>query len=212
MSKMLNSINDLVKISDGDSVSKHSLILLYWFAKTIHIDDWDNMRLTFDVNRGDCGSHWYGNYEHMLEPLPSGYNYYTIGNLYKGHSSLLLNYVVNPPRTYEGNNRDRIIVRVQRGGETIDQVYITQHASDPQWSSYDARCTYRISPTLIKQLRRLNVNENQMPHLRELLRSEGNNFQTRPSPDYQCSCLLVLIFLLVLVLFCIFYFFGKHAS
>lgn len=68
------------------------------------------MRLTFNVNRGDYGSHYYGSAEALLDRPPSEYHYYTTGNL----SGSIPNYVVNPPKKEAGDKRDRIIIRVQR--------------------------------------------------------------------------------------------------
>lgn len=184
MSRRLDSITDLKKISFGESVPKHSLILFYWFANTIDIDDSDNMRLTFDVNRGDYGSHRYYNDEKLLEPPPSGCSYYTIGNLYQDQFRLLPNYVVNPPREYVGDNRDRIIVRVQlqnteQEGKTIDQVYITQHCSGHQRSPYESRHTYQITPNLLRELRLFCIRENQLQlsQLRQQFNSGANDSQ-----------------------------------
>lgn len=186
--RRLDSINDLKKINFGESVPKHSLLLLYWFANTIDVDDSDNMRLTFDVNRGDYGSHGYRNLEALLDPPPPGYDYYTIGNLYQDQFRLLPKYVVNPPREYAGNNCGRIIVRVklqdgEQGEKTIDQVYITQHRSGHQGSSYDSRHTYRITPNLIRELRLFCVRENrlQLLHLKKQFKSRAN--------DVQISCI-----------------------
>lgn len=182
--RRLNSIGDLKKINFGESVPKHSLILLYWFANTIDINGQDIMKLTFDVNRGDYGSHYFHNSETLLDPPPPEFCYYTIGNLYQDHSRLLPSYVVNPPKEYAGHNRDRIIIRVQTenlggGGEIIDQVYITQHLSGRQGSSYDSRHTYQITTNLLKELRLFCIRENQfqLSHLKKQLKSNINDFQ-----------------------------------
>lgn len=179
MFERLNSISDLKKINFGESVPKHSLILLYWFANAIDIDDWDLIRLTFDENSEDYGSHWYGNFEKLLDPLPSGYGYYTIGKLSQDQFRPLPNYVVNPPTEYAGDNRDRIIVRVQlqyrkQGAKTIDQVYITQHYPGHQVSSYDSRHTYRITPNLIRELQRFGGRAN-LSHLRQQFNSRASD-------------------------------------
>lgn len=182
----LDSISDLKKINFGESVPMHGLILLYWFANAIDIDDSDNMRLTFDVNRGDYGSHKYHNSETLLAPPPSGYHYYTIGNHYKDPYRLLPNYVVNPPREYAGDNRVRIIVRVQlqnreQAGNTTDQVYLTQHLSEDQGPSYDSDHTYRITPKLLRELRIFCVRENQLQllQLRDQFNSSISDSQIR---------------------------------
>lgn len=183
--RRLDSVRDLNIIYSVESVPKHSLILLYWFANTIDIDGQDIMKLTFDVNRGDYGSHCFHNFETLLDPPPPEYRYYTIGNLYQDQSRLLPNYVVNPPPEYAGDNRDRIIIRVQMlnlgggGGEIIDRVYITQHHSGHQGSSYDSRHTYQITTNLLKELRLFCIKENQLQlsHLKKQFKSNVNHFQ-----------------------------------
>lgn len=171
-----------MRINFGESVPKHSLILLYWFANTIDIDEWNNMWLTFDVNRGDYGSHRYHNSEHLLDLAPPGYGYYAIGNLYQGEFARLPNYVTSPPGQYAGDNFDRIIVRMknkQRGRKTIDRVYITQHLCRYQGSSYDPRHTYRITLNLIAQLQTFAVGANQLhlSHLRQQFETRVDDFQ-----------------------------------
>ncbi|KAK1878202.1 Colicin I receptor [Dissostichus eleginoides] len=74
--KTLKSINGLKKINFGQSVPKHSLLLLHWFANQIDIDNNDIIQLTFDPNSGEYGSHHYGNYErcwtHYLGEINTG--------------------------------------------------------------------------------------------------------------------------------------------
>ncbi|XP_078125378.1 uncharacterized protein LOC144529892 [Sander vitreus] len=166
--KKLNSINDLKKINYGQSVPKHSLVLLYWFANTVDIDENNVIRLTFDPNSGDYGSHHYGNFEGLLDPLPWGnrYRYYTIGNLNRETSMPLPPYVVRPPTEDMGGNRDRIIIRVREQnivGQAlqIDQVYITQHIQHQ--GTYDPDHTYQITTNLLRQIREFSVGDNQQP-------------------------------------------------
>uniref|UniRef100_A0A8P4KKR7 Uncharacterized protein n=1 Tax=Dicentrarchus labrax TaxID=13489 RepID=A0A8P4KKR7_DICLA len=165
--KMLNSINDLMRVNFGPSVPKHSLILLHWFANTVDIDNDNFIWLTFDPNSGDYGSHHYGNYQRIL---PRGYQYYTVGNLNQDTSMQLPAYVVNPPTEYSGRNRDRIIIRVQEqdtrnGALRIDEVYITQHYDtfDHQRTSYDPDHTYQLTIYLLRQIREFSVAQNQRP-------------------------------------------------
>jgi len=61
--RKLKSISDLKNINFGQSVPKHSLLLLHWFANTVNIDENNVINLTFDPNDGDYGSHYYGNFE-----------------------------------------------------------------------------------------------------------------------------------------------------
>uniref|UniRef100_A0A8C9XHQ6 Uncharacterized protein n=1 Tax=Sander lucioperca TaxID=283035 RepID=A0A8C9XHQ6_SANLU len=184
--KKLNSINALKKINYGQSVPKHSLVLLYWFANTVDIDENNVIRLTFDPNSGDYGSHHYGNYEGLLDPLPRGnrYRYYTIGNLNRETSIPLPPYVVRPPTGYVGGNRDRIIIRVREQnivGQAlqIDQVYITQHIQHQV--TYDPDHTYQITTNLLRQIREFSVGDNQQPmqYLRSLYGSNADVLHIR---------------------------------
>ncbi|XP_075942227.1 uncharacterized protein LOC142944909 [Anarhichas minor] len=205
----IDSINDLKKINFGQSVPKHSLVLLHWFANTVNIDNNYIISLTFDPNGGDYGSHHYGNYEGLLDPLPQGnvYQYYTIGNLYQGTSMPLPDYVVRPPATeYVGSNRDRIIIRVReqntgrRALQSIDQVYITQHydTSENQGTPYDPDHTYMITTNLLRQIRQFSVRQNQQ----QLLQLR-NNFRSNANiPDIRntwgdLACLGLLLFIVI---------------
>ncbi|XP_077397869.1 uncharacterized protein LOC144033555 [Festucalex cinctus] len=183
--KKLNSINELKKVDFGRAVPKHSLLLLHWFANTIDIDNNDVIWLTFDPNLGTYGSHHYGNYERVLNPLPRGngrYRYYTIGNLFQGRSDLP-NYVLHPPNAeYRGRNRDRIIFRVRehntgrQNGETVDEVYITQHYENSnEGTRYDPAYTYQITINLLRQIRAFSVEDNQGNSLVELSEDFGSN-------------------------------------
>ncbi|XP_028456023.1 uncharacterized protein LOC114570023 [Perca flavescens] len=201
----LRSINALQKINYGQSVPKHSLVLLYWFANTVEIDNNNVIRLTFDPNDGDYGSHHYGNYEGLLDPLPLGnrYRYYTIGNLNHETSMPLPLYVVRPPTGYVGGNRDRIIIRVREqniAGQAlqIDQVYITQHydTSEHQGTPYDPDHTYRITTNLLRQIREFSVGEiqQQLLHLRNLYGSNADVLHIRNTwGDLACLGLLLYI-------------------
>ncbi|XP_042360368.1 uncharacterized protein LOC121956291 [Plectropomus leopardus] len=185
----LESICALKKIDFDQSVPKHSLVLLYWFANTVDIDNNNVIRLTFNPNSGDYGSHQYGNYERVLDPLPRGNRYYTVGNLHRGTSVPLPHYVVNPPTEYVGTNRDRIIIRVseqntgRRALQSIDQVYITQHydTSEGQGTRYDPAHTYRVTINLLRQIREFSEGQNQqqLQYLRNLYRSNADDFLLR---------------------------------
>ncbi|XP_035510977.1 uncharacterized protein LOC118323152, partial [Morone saxatilis] len=197
------SINDLMRVNFGPSVPKHSLILLHWFANTVDIDNDNFIRLTFDPNSGDYGSHHYNNYERIL---PRGYRYYTIGNLYQETSMQLPAYVVNPPTEYSGRNRDRIIIRVREqntrnGALRIDEVYITQHYDTYglQGTLYDPDHTYQITIYLLRQIREFSVGQNQRPlsHLRNHFGQNIEDFQllhiTNTCGNLACLGLLLCI-------------------
>ncbi|XP_035852392.1 uncharacterized protein LOC118492900 isoform X2 [Sander lucioperca] len=199
----LRSINALKKINYGQSVPKHSLVLLYWFANTVEIDNNNVILLTFDPNDGDYGSHHYGNYEGLLDPLPRGnrYRYYTIGNLNRETSVPLPPYVVHPPTEHMGGNRDRIIIRVREQnivGQAlqIDQVYITQHYDtyETQGTPYDPDHTYQITTDLLRQIREFSVgaNQQQLLHLRNRYGSNADVLHIRNTPDDLASLILLL--------------------
>ncbi|XP_075942219.1 uncharacterized protein LOC142944905 isoform X2 [Anarhichas minor] len=201
----LDSINALKKINFGQSVPKHSLVLLHWFANTVNIDNNYIISLTFDPNGGDYGSHHYGNYEELLDPLPRGnvYRYYTIGNLNQQTSMPLPDYVVRPPATeYVGRNRDRIIIRVReqntgrRALQRIDQVYITQHIEHQR--EYDPDNTYRITTNLLRQIREFSVGQNQQ-QLLQLRNNFGSNADVSHIRNTwgDLACLGLLLFIVI---------------
>uniref|UniRef100_A0AAV2L5Y8 Uncharacterized protein n=1 Tax=Knipowitschia caucasica TaxID=637954 RepID=A0AAV2L5Y8_KNICA len=168
--RMLNSIKDLKEVDFGRSVPKHSLLLLYWFASNININD-NNIRLTFDPTT-DFGSHRYYNIEGLLDQLEEGFHYYTIGNLNLNED--FPGYVRNPPdRQYEGGNLDRIVVRQDSHDDSIDGVYLTQHT--PGSAEYDPDHTYQISPTLLRQIRQFSTQT--ITSLRQRFRSNINDQQ-----------------------------------
>lgn len=182
----LKSIEDLKKINFGQSVPKHSLLLLYWFANTVVIDNNNVIRLTFNPNSNDYGSHHYGNFERMLDPLPQGnvrYRYFTVGNLHQERSTELPSYVLFPTTGYEGDNRDRIIFRVREhnGGwqdlQVIDQVYITQHyeTHEQQGTRYDPDHTYQVTTRLLNNIRAFSADGNGRNHLTQLRDRFGSN-------------------------------------
>ncbi len=203
--KRLNSIKDLKTIDFDQSVPKHSLLLLHWFANTVDIDNNNVIQLTFDPNSGDYGSHHYGNYERLLDLLPRGYRYYTLGNLYQGTSIELPSYVVNPRWEYQGRNRDRIIIRVQENTgqgvmQRIDQVYMTQHydTSENQGTPYDPAHTYQITVNLLRQIREFSVRDSHLPllHLRNRYGSNADDFHIRVTWG-NLACLGLLLYIVI---------------
>ncbi|XP_045898966.1 uncharacterized protein LOC123966925 isoform X2 [Micropterus dolomieu] len=199
----INSINDLKRINFGQSVPKHSLVLLHWFASVVDIDN-NVIWLTFDPNNEDYGSHHYGNFEELLDPLPWGYRYYTVGNLYQDTLIQLPSYVVRPPDPeYVGRNRDRIIIRVREQNtrlRSIDQVYITQHyePSENQGTPYDPTHTYQITTNLLRQIREFSVGENQqtLTRLRNRFRSHADEFHIRNTWRH-LACLGLFLFIVI---------------
>lgn len=146
----LNSINDLKRIDFGRSVPRHSLLLLYWFANAVNIDNRNTITVNFDPN-ADFGSHYYGNSDNRLS-LPWGCRYYTVGNLYGSTSNELPGYL----RSSNPENRDRIIFSAERQqypgrAYIISHVYLTQH--EPNSNDYDPYHTYQVSINLLRELR-----------------------------------------------------------
>ncbi|XP_072299545.1 uncharacterized protein [Eucyclogobius newberryi] len=205
----LKSLNDLKKIDFGQSVPKHSLLLLHWFANVIDIDNNDVLHLTFDPNAEDFGSHHYGNYEDMLDPLPQarGYSYYTVGNLRETTANELPEYVLHPPdRECVGNNMDRIIFRVQdrnSGVNRIDRVYLTQHYghNERQGTRYNPEQTYNISPRLLQEMRLFAVEDNprSLRELRDMFDSDADNSQLRDLQNIWGHSLALIGLLLFIV-------------
>ncbi|XP_069381801.1 uncharacterized protein [Paralichthys olivaceus] len=177
----LNSIDDLKKINFGQSVPKHTLLLLHWFANVVDIDSNNIIQLTFDPDDDDYGSHHYGNFDRLLQYTPySCAKYYTVGNILLDGHEQLPDYVTRPRAGYEGGNMDRIIFRVRQQNEgwqtsqQIDQVYITQHYGIPGNKTYDPDHTYEITTNLLRQIRDFSVGENQQS-LQQLRNHYGSN-------------------------------------
>ncbi|XP_035763953.1 uncharacterized protein LOC118454213 [Neolamprologus brichardi] len=158
----LNSITDLRSVGFGQSVPEQGVWLLRWFASEIDIDINGDISLTFEPTGYDYGSHRYHNDEQLLDPLPRGHQYYSLGNVRQQGSLRLPHYVTHPQSEHEYGNRARIIIRVweqnvgRRTSQRIDRVYITQHyeTSEHQGTEYDPLHTYRVTTNLLRALRR----------------------------------------------------------
>uniref|UniRef100_A0AAQ6ITU2 Uncharacterized protein n=1 Tax=Anabas testudineus TaxID=64144 RepID=A0AAQ6ITU2_ANATE len=180
--RRLNSIRDLSDIDFGQTVPEQCLVLLYWLASTVEIDN-NVIWLTFDPNNVDYGSHHYGNFEGLLDQF-QGHRYYSVGNIYKETSVQLPAYYVNNGN--EDRNRARIIlgfrrVNAGRQQQRIEAVYITQHFWNYQGegTKYDPQHTYEISMNLLREIREVSVRGNQMPLaiLRDRYARNINEFQ-----------------------------------
>uniref|UniRef100_A0A3Q0T872 Uncharacterized protein n=1 Tax=Amphilophus citrinellus TaxID=61819 RepID=A0A3Q0T872_AMPCI len=141
--RVLRSINDL---------PMDSRELLHWFANETDIDTNGVIRLTFG---GDYGSHHYYNSERLLDPLPWGYQYYTLGNINQRTSQQVPS---------QGRNKARNIIRVREQNtgsqsQIIDQVYITRHYQefDHHRSAYDPDQTYEITTSLLREIRGFRI-------------------------------------------------------
>ncbi|XP_067333387.1 uncharacterized protein [Channa argus] len=206
----LDSINDLKKINFAQSVPKHSLLLLYWFADTVRIDNNNVIRLTFDPNDGDYGTHYYGNFERVLDPLPQGYRYYTVGNLNHRSPVQFPPYVTHPGTEYDGRNRDRIIFRVRgqnlehQDWPRIDRVYITQHyeTSERQGTRYEREHTYQVTTNLLRQIRAFSAEPNQWNSLSEVRDNFESNADDSKLQDIRntwghLACLGLLLYIVI---------------
>lgn len=180
--RRLNSISDLRGINIGRSVPETSIALLYWFANTVEIDDNDHIWLTFEPTDGDYGSHYYGNFEGLLCPLPWGHQYYSVGNIYQDSPVELPHYVVNQTTEDMEENIARIIFsyRGPNRSRRIDRVYLTQHYETSQYegTQYDPQHTYEITSNLLREISQFSVGHNQrsLRHLRNQYARNTNNF------------------------------------
>ncbi|CAI5675205.1 unnamed protein product [Oreochromis niloticus] len=202
--RKLNSITDLRSVGFGQFVPVQSLRLLHWFANEIDING--DISLTFDPNSFDYGSHHYRNDEQLLDPLPWGYQYYSLGNIHQQGSLRLPHHITVFQSEYEDGNRARIIIRVwepnhgRRTSRIIDRVYITQHyeTSEHRGTEYDPLHTYRVTTNLLRALRRFSLDPNNlvMP-LRDNFESSADDSQLSEESNtwgyVACLGLLLLI-------------------
>ncbi|XP_056434881.1 uncharacterized protein LOC130372750 [Gadus chalcogrammus] len=206
---ILNSINDLKKIPFGQSVPKHSLVLLHWFASTIGFDNNDAIVLTFEPNHGDYGTHHYGNYERVLDQLPFGQRYYTLGNInpmINNNGNSLPSYFtgqINHLLGGEELNRARIIFALSYRN-TIGQVFITQHypVNQNQGTVYDPVHTYRITINLLRELRVFSVDRRQRSELSEIGGNIGSGINDHELSSVrntwgQLACVGLLLFIVI---------------
>uniref|UniRef100_A0A8C5A3Z6 Uncharacterized protein n=1 Tax=Gadus morhua TaxID=8049 RepID=A0A8C5A3Z6_GADMO len=206
---ILNSINDLKKIPFGQSVPKQSLPLLHWFANTIGFDNNDLIELTFEPSNGDYGTHHYGNYEGVLDRLPAGQQYYTLGNInpmINNNGISLPSYVaghVNHLLGGEELNRARIIFSLL-DQDTIDQVFITQHyeANQDLGTGYDPVHTYQITFNLLRVLRVFSLDRRQHSELSEIGGNIGSGITDHELSSVrntwgQLACVGLLLFIVI---------------
>ncbi|KAJ0050789.1 hypothetical protein NL108_006154 [Boleophthalmus pectinirostris] len=149
----LNSIDDLKNNYDyrENPFPKHGFGLLQALAYSVNIDNDDNVNPdeTYYPEQ-HFGSHPYNNEENLLDPVPEGCTYCTMGNHTSNDTDPIM-------------NRARIILCVNETSCQIHQVYFTQHykwdESRPQNTEYDPNHTYKISPQLLKELRTFSFDE-----------------------------------------------------
>ncbi|MED6231651.1 hypothetical protein ATANTOWER_001996 [Ataeniobius toweri] len=156
------TLNSIIEVKICVPQPTNILELLRWFANIVNIDNYGTIRLTFDPNT-DYGSHHYGNFENILDRSPSGYKYYTVGNIHKDSSKQLPPYVRSGSSGSIGWNRARIIFSATEynGIWNIRQVYITQHygTSIYNGTNYDPEHTYLITTNLLREFRGRSVAE-----------------------------------------------------
>uniref|UniRef100_A0A8C5FW09 Uncharacterized protein n=1 Tax=Gadus morhua TaxID=8049 RepID=A0A8C5FW09_GADMO len=178
-----------LKIPFGQSVPQHSLVLLHWFANTIEFDNNDLIELTFEPSNGDYGTHHYGNYEGVLDPLTPGQQYYTLGNInpmINNNGISLPSYVaghVNHLLGGEELNRARIIFSLL-DQDTICQVFITQHyeANQGLGTGYDPVHTYQITFNLLRVLRVFSLDRRQHSDITKYKPLEVMTVEVRAGP------------------------------
>lgn len=165
----LNSIKDLKKIQ---STPEEMLVLLYWFATTVEISRNNQIWLPFDPNN-DYGSHHYGNYQRVLDPLSHGHRYYTVGNINEDSSVELPSYVHDH---MSERNSARIIFEVtgSNTGQRIVRVFVTEH--------YEPRQTYEVSTNLLRQIREFSVEDNHT-NLRDRYSRNTHDFEINDNTE-----------------------------
>ncbi|CAI5675197.1 unnamed protein product [Oreochromis niloticus] len=205
--RKLNSITHLRSVGSDRSAKEDCLQLLHWFANTVDINTNDDIRLTFGPNLRDYGSHQYHNRQ-LLEPLPGGYQYYSLGNIHREGSLRLPPHVIQLEQ--DDRNRARIIIRVreqnvdERISRIIDRVYVTQHYEEAEHrgTDYDPQHTYEITTSLLRAIRRFPMDSDDINLLRSLrnrYRSDADDSQLSEirSKWRDLACLGLLVFIVI---------------
>ncbi|XP_026019485.1 uncharacterized protein LOC113020033 [Astatotilapia calliptera] len=151
---------------------------------------------------GDYGSHHYRNDEQLLEPLPWGYQYYSLGNIHREGSLRLPHHVFQ--LEHEDGNRARIIIRVREPNQRIDRVYITQHygTSEHRGTDYDPQYTYEITADLLRAISKFSMDSNDinlLMSLRDHFRSSADDSQLSEMRNTwgHLACLGLLLFIVI---------------
>uniref|UniRef100_A0AAY5F430 Uncharacterized protein n=1 Tax=Electrophorus electricus TaxID=8005 RepID=A0AAY5F430_ELEEL len=164
---VLKNIKDLKnKTTFGQEFPQHGLLLLFWFANNVEIDQNEVIwPLNFNPAQRGYGFHRYCNgvsdqvTQRTALPDVSNMNsvYYALGNL--NDPSQLPSYVTQDYYNKGGptGNIDRVVIRFSNNERTIEEVYITQHYVDRnRGSGYDPDNTYRIRPSLLREIQGIN--------------------------------------------------------
>ncbi|XP_028831617.1 uncharacterized protein LOC114787877 [Denticeps clupeoides] len=188
---VINSIKDLDNKGFGQNFPQHGLMLLYWFASIIDIDQNDIVRFKeqhFDVTTGYPFS-MYPNDNHFLPDLEPTTSYYSAGNFLEGTAHRFPTYVTQDfynSFNFPTRNRDRIILRVDKWYDPvrIDRIYIARESNyakaAPSVPTADPPPPYQITVNLLRQIislsktphREIHPNTNQSLTIAENMFSE----------------------------------------
>lgn len=141
----LNNEEELKETGFGYPPPRHGLALIKWYVRTC-IDN--NMVALCNPVTGEFGFHEFHNSGFLLPPLKDKrmYMYFTIGNLHYRHSNDLP-YEVR--KYYDPHNQlsnmDRVIVKLNRNKNKIEEIYISEH--------YNPSRTFQLGASLISDLR-----------------------------------------------------------
>lgn len=206
--RKLNSITHLRSVGSDISAQEDCLCFLHWFANTVDINTNDDIRLTFSPNHRDYGSHQYHNREQLLDALPRGYQYYSLGNIHREGSLQLPDHVIQSE--HQDGNRARIIIIIRQQNmrrqtsRIIDRVYVTQHyeAAERRGRAYDPQHTYEITTDLLRAIRRFPMDSDDINLLRSLrnrYRSDADDFQLSEIRNEwgHLACLGLLVFIVI---------------
>ncbi|KAJ0050804.1 hypothetical protein NL108_006165 [Boleophthalmus pectinirostris] len=166
----LNSTDDL------NPIPEHNILLLHLLANHVSIDNNNNVYPDPDFDpTTDYGSHYYRNKEDLLDLLPIGCRYYTIGNFMFNNnnnnrpntcssSKKVPSYVCKPKGLNTHNtNRARILLCLNQYNSRIQQTYLTQHYEwdrfTPRNTAYDPARTFEINPELLRELKQFSFSD-----------------------------------------------------
>ncbi|KAF4102946.1 hypothetical protein G5714_015829 [Onychostoma macrolepis] len=150
--KTLNTEEELKETGFGFPPPRHGLALIKWYVKTC-IDN--NMVALCNPVAGQFGFHEFHNSGFLLPPLKDKhtYMYFTIGNLHYRHAKDLP-YEVR--KYYDPHNKmsnmDRVIVKLNRNKNKIEEIYISEHYNPPR--------TFQLGASLIGDLRQDQNSQN----------------------------------------------------
>ncbi|KAM4605485.1 uncharacterized protein ACJ7VT_017718 isoform 2-T2 [Polymixia lowei] len=127
----INSIKDLSRIEPGHVFPRHGLMVLYYLAMNVNIDQNDVIRINIHPDRGDAGFHFYGDWEGLFPSLPYGTTYYSLGNINLPRATELTERV-----TWNSNQRPTELLREIQGLSLEEFLYEAGY----QRNSYSQTC------------------------------------------------------------------------